>query len=171
MNKLRPHSSDLRKGRVSICGQIYLVTTITLDRRPVFADFRLGRILVNTMRLHAENGDVESIAFVIMPDHLHWLFALTGKCSMSKLIGQVKGAAAHLINHAWEGQIAAKAAPTDAPKKRLGRIWQKGFHDRALRREEDIRAIARYMVMNPVRAGIVSRIWDYPLWDAIWVEG
>jgi putative transposase len=171
MNELGPHSKELRKGRVSISGQIYLVTTTTLDRRPVFADFRLGRVLVNTMRHHAENGDVESLAFVIMADHFHWLFTLTGQCPLSKLIGQVKGAAAHQINHAWDDQIAADAAPTDAPMKRLGPIWQKGFHDRALRREENIRSVARYMVMNPVRAGIVKRIWDYPLWDAVWVEG
>ena len=173
-NQLRPHGKDLRKGRVSATGQIYLVTTVTLDRRPFFADFQFGRILVNTMRQYAETGDVESLAFVIMPDHLHWLFALTGQSSLSKLIGQVKGMAAHQINQhyvgAHSGAIEVPFAAEAAPTIRLGRIWQKGFYDRALRREEDIRSIARYIVMNPVRAEIVSRIWDYPLWDAVWVE-
>lgn len=174
---LKPHGKDLRKGRVSIHGQIYLVTTVTLERRPVFADFRLARILVNTMRHHEENGNVESLAFVIMPDHFHWLFALTGACSLSKLIGQVKGASAHYINQRWGEITVSESAikPTiivaeAAPTVRLGPIWQKGFHEHALRCEEDIRSVARYMVMNPVRAGLVKRIWEHPLWDAVWAN-
>jgi hypothetical protein len=48
-------------------------------------------------------------------------------------------------------------------------MWQKGFHDRAIRREEDLRAVARYIIANPLRAGLVRRVHDYPLWDAIWL--
>lgn len=170
------HGKDLRKGRVSVDGQIYLVTSVTLDHRPIFADFRLGRILVNTMRQYTEAGKVESLAFIIMPDHFHWLLALTGVCDLPPLIGQVKGASAHFMNQHPVGAGSAREfgqcsraepAPTEM---RLGRVWQKGFHDRAIRRDEDIRDVARYLVMNPVRAGIARRIWDYPLWDAVWVE-
>jgi REP element-mobilizing transposase RayT len=185
MNGPSPHSRDLRKGRVSLAGQMYLVTSVTLNRQPVFADFRLGRVLVNVMREHEERGHVESLAFVIMPDHFHWLFSLTGECSLSLLIGQVKGAAAYRIGQiskscrsgfSRDESIAPEGAPTGCPQcgsgfSRDNRIWQKGFHDRALRRDEDVRAVARYMVMNPVRAGIVTRIWDYPLWDALWADG
>ena len=48
-------------------------------------------------------------------------------------------------------------------------LWQRGFHDRALRREEDLVRMARYVVANPLRAGLVEKLGDYPLWDAIWV--
>ena len=30
-------------------------------------------------------------------------------------------------------------------------------------------AAARYLVANPVRAGLVARAGDYSHWDAIWV--
>jgi putative transposase len=49
------------------------------------------------------------------------------------------------------------------------RLWQKGYHDRAIRREEDLLAVARYIVANPLRAGLVKRVGDYPLWDAVWL--
>jgi len=53
---------------------------------------------------------------------------------------------------------------------RLGQpVWQRGFHDHAVRREEDLQALARYVVANPVRAGLVQRTGLYPHWDAIWV--
>ncbi len=45
----------------------------------------------------------------------------------------------------------------------------KTFHDRAMRKEEDLKAAARYIVANPLRAGLVERCGDYPLWDAVWL--
>jgi hypothetical protein len=38
-----------------------------------------------------------------------------------------------------------------------------------LRRDEDLRAVARYVILNPVRAGLVQRVGDYPHWDAVWL--
>ena len=49
------------------------------------------------------------------------------------------------------------------------RLWQRGYYDRALRRDEDIKDATRYIVMNPLQAGLVKRVGDYPLWDAIWI--
>ncbi|MBO6279729.1 MAG: transposase, partial [Pseudomonas sp.] len=49
------------------------------------------------------------------------------------------------------------------------RIWQRGYHDRAVRQEEDIKNIARYIIKNPIRSQLTSRIGDYPLWDACWI--
>jgi hypothetical protein len=37
-----------------------------------------------------------------------------------------------------------------------------------LRQEEDIKNIARYIIKNPIRAQLTTRIGDYPLWDACW---
>jgi REP element-mobilizing transposase RayT len=48
-------------------------------------------------------------------------------------------------------------------------VWQRGFHDRAFRRDEDVQQIARYVVANPLRKGLVSKLSDYPLWYAMWV--
>jgi putative transposase len=50
-----------------------------------------------------------------------------------------------------------------------GPVWQAGFHDHALRAEEDVVAVARYVVANPVRAGLVPRVGEYGLWDAKWL--
>jgi hypothetical protein len=50
----------------------------------------------------------------------------------------------------------------------IATVWERGFHDRALRHEDDLVDMARYLVLNPVRARVVRRIGDYPYWDAIW---
>jgi putative transposase len=169
----KPHAASLRKGRVSLSNQVYALTAVTHDRNPHFSNFWSGRILVNAMRSHEEKGDVETLAFVIMPDHLHWLISLTGSSELSDLMRSVKGFTARCLH----GYRVKNAAPTGNSSSNFltfrqaeQPIWQAGFHDHALRRDEDVRTVARYIVMNPVRSKIVSSIWEYPLWDAVWVE-
>ena len=151
----KPHSKDLRKGRVSIPGQIYLITTVTADRAPIFSSLQAGRILVQALRHQHQIGAVDSLAFVIMPDHLHWLFALAEGLSLPQVMGQTKRYSAMQLN-----RLLGRSGRT---------IWQDGFHDHAVRREEDLQAIAKYLVANPVRAGLVTHVGDYPLWDACWL--
>lgn len=141
-------SYRLRSGRFSETGRIYLVTSIVHDRRPIFADWRLGRLVVNEFRRAEQQGLVLSLAWVVMPDHFHWLIELKHG-SLANLMKQVKASSSVMINR--------------------GRLWQQGFHDKAVRREEDLRGLARYIVANPLRAGLVKRVGDYPLWDAIWI--
>ncbi|MCP3668408.1 MAG: transposase [Gammaproteobacteria bacterium] len=154
-DKNRPHGSDLRKGRCSISIQIDPVTTVTQGRQPLFTDLNLGRIVVDCFRYQHKNETVKSLAFVVMPDHFHWLFSLGADLDLSRVLGQVKSLSSRVIN------------------ERAGRsgevIWQPGFHDHALRCEEDVQEVARYIVANPLRAGLVKRVGDYPLWDAIWL--
>jgi REP element-mobilizing transposase RayT len=146
-------SADLRTGRYSETGRIYLLTSVTHGRQPLFADWRVGRLLVNEFRRAQEEGRVQSLAWVVMPDHFHWLVELRAG-SLGQLMRQIKGRSAHAI---------LKSAGMHF------RVWQKGYHDRAVRREEDLPSIARYIVANPLRAGLVKRIADYPLWDAVWL--
>jgi REP element-mobilizing transposase RayT len=75
---------------------------------------------------------------------------------LSALVGYFKAHAAKAVNH--------RRGVTGVP------MWQHGFHDQALRREEDLAAMARYVVRNPVRAGLVKKTGDYPHWDAIWLS-
>ena len=151
----RQHGRNLRNGRVSISGQIYIVTTVTHKRNPLFKDFTTGRIVVDSLRYMDTTRRVESLAFVVMPDHLHWLFSLGDEGSLSQVVADVKRRSAFRIN-----QHRNKTGSS---------VWQNGFHDHAVRKEEAIRGAARYIVANPLRSGLVKRIGDYPLWDAKWL--
>ncbi|MDO9226036.1 MAG: transposase [Pseudomonadota bacterium] len=145
---LHPHGGNLRKGRVSEQGCVYLVTFVVRERRPIFQDFAMGRLLVSELKSADAVGLSKTWAFVVMPDHCHWLLSLQSR-SLSSLIGRVKARCAKAIGR--------------------GPIWQPGFHDHAARQEEDLQAMARYIVANPLRAGLATRVADYPLWDAAWL--
>ena len=147
------HSKDLRRGRHSEPGRAYLVTAVCEGRARVFADWRLGRLVVQEFRLAQDLGLAESLAWVVMPDHFHWLCVLR-KGSLARLMQRVKSRSAIAVNRATQSKSA---------------LWQAGYHDHALRDDENIKDVARYIVANPVRAGLVSRLGDYSLWDAMWL--
>ena len=149
-----PHQShQLRIGRVSEQGRIYLVTVNTKDRQPIFTDWKMGRLVAQQFR-HAEQEDlIQSLAWVVMPDHFHWLLELKSN-SLNHVVGRTKSRACLAIN---------------SSHGRTGSIWQQSFHDHALRKEEDLKSLARYIILNPVRAGLVKRVGDYSLWDAVWI--
>ena len=90
----------------------------------------------------------QTLAFVVMPDHLHWLLQLENDGSLSGVIRLYK----------------AKVTLSLRQK-----IWQRGFHDHALRNDENLCDVARYVIANPLRAGLVKSIGEYPHWDAIWL--
>jgi REP element-mobilizing transposase RayT len=146
-------SHQLRIGRVSEQGRIYLVTSNTKDRQPIFGDWKVGRLVAQQFSQADCEGLVQSLAWVVMPDHFHWLVELRGS-SLNHAVGRTKSRACLAVNNA---------------QGRTGSIWQQGFHDHAVRKEEDLKALARYIILNPVRAGLVERVGDYPLWDAVWI--
>ena len=145
---------ELRKGRHSEQNRIYHVTTRTNGRAPVFAEFGDARILTQALHIQHSGGLLESLAFVVMPDHFHWLVQITGDRSLSSCVNVVKSRTTREIHS--KGRFR-------------GTVWQRGFHDRALRREDDLAVAARYIVANPLRAGLVRSVRDYPHWDAKWL--
>lgn len=144
----RPHASALRRGRWSERGRVYLITTVTDGRVPLFDEILCARAVVRALIRAQALGQADTLAYVLMPDHLHWLMSLGDAAELSLVVRAVKSLST----------------------REIGRpVWQRGFHDRALRREADLRQAARYIVANPLHAGIVSRVGEYPHWDAVWL--
>lgn len=144
----------LRRGRVSLPHQIYLVTTTTHGRSKFFVNFTAARVAASCFENKTLLGDATMLAWVLMPDHVHWLLQLGEHDKLSIIVNRLKSASSRQANQALG---------------RAGRIWSPAYHDHALRAEEDLQATARYIVANPVRAGLVQHVGDYPFWDAIWV--
>ncbi len=145
---------NLRKGRFSGRSQIYHITSVTNNKTAAFTEFAVARMVIQSLKREDEAGHTETMAFVLMPDHLHWLVQLRGDRTLSRCVNNVKSFATRQINAACN---------------RKGPLWQKGFYDRAIRREDDLASVARYIVANPLRKGLVSSVREYPHWDAIWL--
>lgn len=149
----RTKGYHLLKGRHSQIGQVYSVTAVTKQRKPILRDVHLGRLVVDQLRRQDQAGHTHSLAWVVMPVHIHWLFELQAR-SLGVVMCPLKSRISlshHQTTHSH------------------GRVWQKGYHERAVRQDEDLKTIARYMIFNPVRAGLARRVGEYPLGDAAWL--
>jgi REP element-mobilizing transposase RayT len=101
-------------------------------------------------RLEIEHGLIELHASVVMPDHVHVLFRLTGSSELPVVMKRFRGGAAQVLNAALE---------------RVGPFWQRGYFDRLLRPDDSVEMILRYMWHNPEMPGRQFRcraeIWSW----------
>lgn len=81
-----------------------------------------------------------------MPDHVHLL--IEGRSERSDLHRFIKR------SKQSSGQSYAMAGN--------GPLWQDSYYDHVVRPEEDLSGIAKYIIENPVRAGLVKSPLDYP---------
>jgi len=96
-------------------------------------------------RIDAE-GLTHSLAYVVMPDHIHWLVKIRA-FSLDYIMQRFKSSSALRIN-----RMLGKTGP----------FWQSSYHDHAIRSEESLFRHAMYIVANPVRANLASCVGEYP---------
>ncbi|MTT52788.1 transposase [Alcanivorax sp. VBW004] len=144
----RYHSHALRKGRFSQQGRPYLVTFSTAGRSPWFSRFSIACQVCRSIAQSDIQNASHTWCYVVMPDHVHWLLSTTDKHDLSQIVRMAKARVSRSLEQA---------------------IWQSSFHDRALRSEAELKPAARYVIANPVRAGLVASVRDYPFWNAAWL--
>jgi REP element-mobilizing transposase RayT len=121
----------------------YSVTTVCAGRRCLFGEVSgehvrlndLGRLVEDSWtRLPSHFSAIALDAFVVMPNHVHGVVVVRRETPLSPPLGLVVG--------------AFKAGCS----RRAGRaLWQRGYYDRVVRDEEELRAIRQYIVDNPCK--------------------
>ena len=151
-----PHAGHaaLRRHRLHLPGHVYLATATTPARQPLFSDF-LPTCAAARRHLDPDvSRESRLLAWVLMPDHAHWLIQVGDGDHLALIMNRIKSATARAYNQ---------------QALRNGAVWARAYHERLLRGDDDVKGAARYLVANPVRAGLVQRVGDYPFWDAMWI--
>jgi REP element-mobilizing transposase RayT len=121
---------------------LFFVTICAAKRNgaPLLAAGRGARLIASVLHVH-EAGAWFARLFLVMPDHVHGIFAFPMENTMAKRVA------------AWKSYTA----------KTLGIEWQERFFDHRLRSNESPTEKALYIRMNPVRAGLVSspEAWSF----------
>src|SRR5688572_13897972 len=126
--------------------QRYFLTICTFQRTRHFTSRDLVTAVWLQFTRTASEEQFALIAYCFMPDHLHVL--AEGHAPSSDL-------------KAFMATAKQRAAHAARPWIR-GRLWQSGYFDRILREEDSAQEIARYILQNPIRAGLVTSARDYP---------
>ncbi|MBZ5665658.1 MAG: transposase [Acidobacteriia bacterium] len=111
-----------------------------------------ARDIVLESCLHDDHLKLDVDAVVVMPDHVHMIFAplineqAREVFSLAEIMDAIKGASAHKINRLLE---------------RMGKVWQTESFDRVLRSSEKLDEKIQYILENPVRKGLVTTWTEY----------
>ena len=91
-------------------------------------------------------------AYCYMPNHVHVL--AHGTCPTADLRSFVRR---------WKQRSAYRIAETHHV-----RLWRTGYFDRILREHEGDASVARYILENPVRAGLARNVGEYLFAWCVW---
>jgi putative transposase len=126
----------------------YSLTFCCYSRRRAFENAPSVELVLLQIQRAAMDDQFSVIAYCFMPDHLHLLVEAQAESSNGLTF----------LNR-------AKQLSGFHYKQTFGRaLWQRyGFeHEHVLRDDEDMRHVARYILENPIRGGLVERVEDYP---------
>ena len=81
-----------------------------------------------------------------MPDHVHVLLVPRDGGNVIRFVQAVKSRTARAYSMLGNTE----------------KLWQRGFYDRVVRKEEDVHHLAAYILANPIRAGLAEDTSEYP---------
>ncbi|HSI14223.1 MAG TPA: hypothetical protein VK961_19395 [Chthoniobacter sp.] len=104
------------------------------------ADAELWPFLAESIERRNESGTWWVHVFAAMPDHCHALISFPQERVMTKVISE------------WKRWVATQRNIR----------WQTDFFDHRLRHDESFDEKSRYILQNPVRAGLIQNAEDWP---------
>jgi putative transposase len=103
-------------------------------------------MVVQQIRRAAKRFEFAVLAYCVMPDHVHLLVSGTSHDADLRRFAK-----------------RAKQSSGQIHRRRFSEaLWQEGYYDHVVRPEEDLSGIARYIIENPLHAGLVDSPLDYP---------
>ena len=138
-----PGHKALRIGRESVHYEWYAATVCAngVDLVPA------APAIIDAARALADEKLIALHCIVVLADHCHLMFSLSGGKTLAEVMQRFKGRSSRLANRALG---------------RRGPLWQPAYYEHLIRDPEDAYSHWWYIVQNPVRRGLVERWQDYP---------
>lgn len=136
--------------RIEFPGALYHVTSRGNAREPIFLEDPDRQLFLDTMGVVVERHRWQCHAYCLMTNHYH-LLVETPEANLSQGMRQLNGLYTQRFNRRHD---------------RVGHVLQGRFKGILVEREAHLLELARYVVLNPVRAGMVPAPEDYP-WSSL----
>jgi len=124
----------------------YSVTICVSPRRPALGTRATVTPLLRILCDAARAEQFAILAYCVMPDHVHLV-----------LEGQREDSSLRRFVWRFKRDTGFWFARSNGES-----LWQEGYHERVLRDDETTRDVVRYVLDNPVRAGVVQRPEEWP---------
>jgi putative transposase len=145
--------------RYYIPDSIVFLTSVTRNRNELFLEKQNRILLFQTIDSVKTDIPFELVAYVILPDHFHFLIQLSNEnMNFSKILQYIKGRFTH--NYKKDYVINDSVS-----------LWQRKFWDHIIRNERDLQNHLDYIHWNPVKHGFINEPSEWePSSFNNWVE-
>ena len=150
--------SDYRRWRVE--GGTYFFTVVTYERRPLLATEAARASLRKAIFQVRQRHPLRVVAIVLLPDHLHTIWELPpGDANYAVRWRQIKTLVTQSLAPILP--MAADLSPSRRSRHEKS-VWQRRFYEHTCRDEQDVKRLADYIHVNPVKHQLVTRVRDWP---------
>ena len=127
-------------------GAKYFISINCLVRgKPQLTNRETAGVIIKSALYYQTAGKWWIHLFLLMPDHLHGIVSFAREIPMRKVVAD------------WKHYLSAKH----------GLAWQRDFFDHRLRNDDAVREKWQYIMENPVRKKLVTRVEEWPFfWTA-----
>lgn len=145
--------------RYFVPGGTFFFTLVAADRFPLFRGEAACRLLGRILRDVRGKQGFQTVAIVLLPDHLHTLWTLPP--GDSDYPTRWKAIKAKFTSKWLRLGGAERAVSTGYRRQRRRGIWQPRFIEHTIRDESDLHAHADYIHYNPVKHGYAAAPKDW----------
>ena len=135
-----------RRARIKSQTNIYHIMLRGINRQQIFFDKEDYRVFENILRHYKSICDYRLYAYCIMGNHIHLLIQ-TGSVPLEKIFKHIGSAFVYWYNCKYE---------------RVGHLFQDRYRSEAVLNEQYYLTVLRYILRNPVKAGICRHPAEYP---------
>jgi putative transposase len=143
--------------RLYVNGGTFFFTLVTYKRILLFSSQETINLLHDALQYTATRMPFESIAYVILPDHMHFIWTLPETSSdYSTRRRLIKSYFTHHYNNKDIDTVSSSRK-----KKKERAIWQRRFWEHWIRDEDDLFHHIEYIHFNPIKHGYVNSLMDW----------
>ena len=141
-----PNNRRLEEELYSQAGRITFITLRAYSGESPFDNPALNDMIINLLNDEQKRMKCIIYTYCLMPDHLHYLISqIEDGVSVIHFTNQFKGKS---TNSSWKLDWN-------------GKLWQPRFYDHIVRTDENLIAIAEYILNNPVRKELIDSPDDW----------
>ena len=125
---------------------IYHVILRGINKQTIFEDEEDNEMFLVTVKQYKEQSGYKLLAYCLMGNHIHLLIK-TGTEEPGQIFRRIGASYVYWYNRKYD---------------RTGHLFQDRYKSEAVETDHYMFAVLRYIHQNPLKAGIVNNIEDYP---------
>ncbi len=125
----------------------------------------VASIVAGAIRYY-DGSRYEVFAYTIMPNHVHLVCQLLPESASVRYLSVDQPSAPYILTSILQGIKKYSAGHANKVLGRTGRFWQAESYDHLIRDGEELEKLLKYVVNNPVKAGLCVE-WEAWPWTYV----